>query len=277
MHHIGIVTDSTADIPPELVEEYQIHVIPNLVILDGKSLEDNKDISREEFYKRLPLLTSPPSTATASSGAYQTLYERIFQAGANRIVSIHPPNQLSGIFNAASTAAREFGERVRVWDSASITLGMGFQALAAAEAVARKASLDEVMLIIANVYRRVRVIAMLDTLEYVRRSGRVGWARARLGQLLQIKPFVEVRGGKVLSLGESRTRSKGISRLKQFLRGLGDLERLAILHTNAENDARQFLDEVKPMLPTQPLIINVTTVIGVHVGPNGLGIAAVVK
>lgn len=275
--HIGIVTDSTADIPPELTEEYQIHVVPDLIILDGKSMEDNKDISRQEFYERLPFLTNSPTTATASIGAYQTLYERIFQAGASRIISIHPPSHLSGIYNAASTAAREFGERVRVWDSGSLTLGMGFQALAAAEAVRRKANLDEVMLIIANVYRRVRVIAMLDTLEYVRRSGRVGWARARLGQLLQVKPFVEVRSGKILSLGETRTRSKGISHLMQILRGLGDLERLAILHTNAESDARRFLEELNPTLPTQPLVINVTTVIGVHVGPNGLGFAAVVK
>jgi fatty acid kinase fatty acid binding subunit len=274
---IGIVTDSTADIPPELSEEHDIHVVPDLVIMDGKSLEDNKDISREEFYTRLPYLTHPPTTATASTGAYQTLYEKIFRAGASHIISIHPPSHLSGIFNTASTAGREFGERVRVWDSGSLTLGMGFQALAAAEAAARKASLDEVMLILASAYRRVRVIAMLDTLEYVRRSGRVGWARARLGQLLQVKPFVEVRGGKILSLGETRTRSKGISRLLQLLRGLGDLERLAVLHTNAESDARQFLEDLNPTLPTHPLIINVTTVIGTHVGPNGLGFAAVVK
>ena len=123
---------------------------------------------------------------------------------------------------------------------------------------------------------RAHVIAMLDTLEYLRRSGRVSWARARLGNLLRIKPFVEVKSGGVVSLGETRTRRKGIERLHQFLNEQGSLERLAILHTNAEQDARQFLADLDFPIPANPLIVNVTTVIGTHVGPNGLGFATVV-
>ncbi len=130
--------------------------------------------------------------------------------------------------------------------------------------------------LIKDVGNRVRLIAMLDTLEYVRRSGRVSWARARLGNLFQIKPFIELRDGVVLSLGESRTRTKGSQRLKEFLYRLGSLERLAILHSNAEQDARQFLAELQLNLPIPPLVINVTTVIGNHVGPNGLGFVAVI-
>jgi DegV family protein with EDD domain len=118
---------------------------------------------------------------------------------------------------------------------------------------------------------------MLDTLEYVRRSGRVSWARAQLGNLLRVKPFLEVREGDVLRIGDARTRHKGIERLKQLLQDLGALERLAILHTNAEDDARQILDEIHPDLDTTPLVVNVTTVIGTHVGPNGLGFAAVLR
>jgi DegV family protein with EDD domain len=157
-------------------------------------------------------------------------------------------------------------------------MGLGFQVLAAAEAIAHQASISEVLSLLTEVRSRVRVVAMLDTLEYVRRSGRVSWARARLGGLLQVKPFVEVReGGKVISLGETRTRSKGITRLKELMLGMGELERLAILHTRAEADARQILNDLKNLLPFEPLIVNVTTVIGTHVGPNGLGFAAVVK
>jgi len=124
---------------------------------------------------------------------------------------------------------------------------------------------------------RVRLVAMLDTLEYIRRSGRVSWARARLGNLLQIKPFIELTDGDVRSLGESRTRTKGIHRLREFLYDLGALENLAILHTNAENDARQFVKTLQLHLSSAPLIINVTTVIGTHVGPNCLGFAVLIK
>ena len=274
---IAIVTDSTADIPDELTKSFRIHVVPNLVIMDGHSYEDGKEISRQDFYERLPAMKVPPTTSAAPFGKYRQIYYRLIKQGVQNIISIHAPAQLSGIYSAASTAAREFGERVHVLDSGQVTLGLGFQVLAAAEAVAHGATPRAILEVIDNVRRRVRVVAMLDTMEYVRRSGRVSWARARLGNLLQIKPLVELRGGQVYSMGETRTRRKGIQRLKELLKKLGDIERLAILHTNAEADARQFAEEVSSSLPTEPLVVNVTTVIGTHVGPNGLGFAAVVK
>lgn len=276
--NISVVTDSTADLPAALAEEYQIHIVPNLVVIDGLTLVDGKDISRDEFYQRLPKMKSPPTTGTASSGAYQALYQQLLDQGADQIISIHASSQLSGIYNAAHTAAQEFPEKVHVQDGQSVSMGLGFQVLAAAEAIARRASLSEILSLLTEIRKRLRLVAMLDTLEYVRRSGRVSWARARIGGLLQVKPFVAVReDGTVASLGEARTRNKGIARLKSLLLGLGDLERLAILHTSAEADARQFLAEMKLRLPTEPLIVNVTTVIGTHVGPNGLGFAAVVR
>ena len=121
-----------------------------------------------------------------------------------------PPPSLSGILNAASSAAQAFGEKVHVLDSGQVSLGLGFQVLAAAEAIYQGASLENVLRLIKDVRKRVRLVAMLDTLEYVRRSGRVSWARARLGNLLQIKPFIELREGTVFSLGETRTRTKGM-------------------------------------------------------------------
>ena len=273
---ISIVTDSTADIPVDLIENYQIEMIPNLIMIDGASLQDGIQISRQEFYDRLPWLNPPPTTATASSGAYHETYERLFRQGARTILSIHPAIKLSGILNAASSAAQAFGDKVQVLDSGQLSLGLGFQVLAAAEAVRQGASLENVLRLLKDLRQRVRLIAMLDTLEYVRRSGRVSWARARLGNLLQIKPFIELKDGTVFSLGETRTRSKGCQRLKELLHRLGNLERLAILHTNAEAEARQFLADLQLNLPSAPLVINVTTVIGNHVGPNGLGFAAVI-
>ena len=276
--NISVVTDSTADLPVALAQKYQVHIVPNLVIIDGQTLVDGKDISRDEFYQRLPAMKTPPTTGTASSGVYQTLYQELLDQGADQVVSIHTSSQLSGIYNAACIAAQEFPERVHVQDSQHLSMGVGFQVIAAAEAIARHASISEILSMLIEMRARMRLVAMLDTLEYIRRSGRVSWARARIGGLLQVKPFIEIRdGGKVASLGEARTRSKGIARLKELLLGLGDLERLAILHTSAEADARQFLAELKLRLPTEPLIVNVTTVIGAHVGPNGLGFAAVIR
>jgi len=274
---IAIVTDSTADIPDDLTQENQIHVVPNLVIIDGKPYQDGIELSRQEYYELLPFISTPPTTATASVGTYQNLYEKLIGLGAKHILSIHVSSLLSGVINAASTAAQEFGKSVHVFDSRNVTLGLGFQVLAAAEAVRNGASLETVLEVLMDIRSRARVIAMLDTLEYVRRSGRVSWARARLGNLLRLKPFVDVHEGHVLSLGEARTRRKGIERLRELLIRLGSLERLAILHTNAEDDASQFLRDLNPNLLTTPLIVNVTTAIGTHVGPNGLGFAAIVK
>jgi len=273
---VAIVTDSTCDIPPELADQLDIHVIPNIVVIDGQELEDRKDISRQEFYERLPDMKKPPTTATASSGAYQELYEKLLHRGFENIVSVHASSQLSGICNAANAAAQGFGKRVHVIDSQNVTLGLGFQVIAAAKDAASGKSLEEILATLESMRPRSHVIAMLDTLEYLRRSGRVSWARARLGNLLRIKPFVEVQAGGVVSLGETRTRRKGIERLHHFLIAQGRLEQLAILHTNAEQDARQFLSDLDFQIPANPLIVNVTTVIGTHVGPNGLGFATVV-
>jgi DegV family protein with EDD domain len=277
MTEIAIVTDSTADLPAEIVRAHQIRVVPNFLIMDGESLEDGVTISRQEFYDRLPVLKTPPTTATPSSGVYQALYDELLQAGAKSIISLHAPSRLSGIYNAARLGASSFGERVRVLDGGQLSMGTGFQVMLMAEAARRGASLEQILGLLETAQKRISVIAMLDTLEYVRRSGRVSWARARLGELLQVKPFVEVRSGEVFSRGETRTRRKGIERLKEFLSKLHPFERLAILHTNAEDEAQKFAAELPYPLTEPAMIVNVTPVIGTHVGPNGLGFAALSK
>lgn len=273
---IAIVTDSTSDIPPDVADEYHIQLVPAILNIGGKTLEDGPGISRREFYERLPGMQPLPTTSSPSVGSILTLYQETFRQGADRIVSLHPPAALSGIYNAARLAAQPFGDRVRVLDGGSVTLGLGFQAMAASEVAQDGASLEETVAHVEDVRRRTNLTAMLDTLEYVRRSGRVSWAKAALGALLNIKPFIGVRDGVVLRLGETRTRMKGVQRLRELLYELGPLDRLAILHTNIEDEARQFLSSLVMKIPTSPLIINVTTVIGTHVGPNGLGFVAVV-
>lgn len=274
MNHIGLVTDSTADLPDNLIEEHQIQVVPNIMIINGQSVVDGQGMSRTDFYNQLPEMKILPTTATASPGRYQEVYEKLFQNGASQIISIHASSLLSGIFNAASSAASYFNNRVQVIDSHQVTLGLGFQVLAAAEAIKKGASLESIIKQIEKVRQRVRVIAMIDTLEYIRRSGRVSWAKARIGDLLSLKAFLEIRDGTAVSLGTARTRQKGIEYLIKLFKKIGALERMAILHTNAEADANQFLEAVNPERTIPAFIVNITTIIGTHVGPRGLGFVA---
>ena len=271
---IALVTDSACDIPYEMARNHQINVVPNILVIEGKSVEDDEKFSRQKFYEELPDMVTFPTTSTASAGRYQAVYQNLLDSGFEQIVSIHVSHHLSGIFNAASTAAQSFAGQVHVVDSLQVTLGLGFQVLEAAEAITDGASLDSVLALLNQIQGRVRLIAMLDTLEYIRRSGRVSWARASLGTLLNLKPFIEVKDGLAISLGEVRTRRKGIARLEKLMQTARPLKRFALLHTNAEDDARQILEAYAPQMATQPLLVNVTTVIGAHVGPNGLGFVA---
>jgi DegV family protein with EDD domain len=215
-----------------------------------------------------------PTTSTASIGTYQALYEQLFDDGYDRIISIHVSQILSGIFNAASTAAQPLEGRVIVIDSQQVSLGLGFQLLEAAEAIAQGMPTESIVTLLERVRKRIKLVAMLDTLEFIRRSGRVSWAKARIGALLNLKPFVEVKDGNVNSLGEVRTRKKGKARLLGMMQSPKPLNRLGMLHTNAEEDARILLASLAPKMGSVPLVVNVTTAIGAHVGPNGLGFVA---
>ena len=275
--NIAIVTDSTADVPADLAEHLHIHVIPAILMQGEQSFEDGEGFSREEFYEQLPSMDPLPTTGTPSAGTFESLYQKLFDQGTSEIISIHVASSLSSIYSTAHTAAQSFGGRVHVVDSESLSLGFGWQVIAAAEAATHNSSVPEIIAIINHTRQNMRLFAMLDTLEYVHRSGRVGWARARIGSLLRIKPFIEVRDGQVLSLGQTRTRRKGIARLRSLLLEQDPFERLAILHTNAEAEAIDFLKHLNLETPENPLVVNVTTIIGTHVGPNALGFSVVLK
>jgi DegV family protein with EDD domain len=271
---IAIVTDSTSDIPADLARENDIQVIPAILVINGQSLEDGGGISREDLYRQLPSLKVSPSTAAPSSGTFQQIYEQLLKRGADQVISIHVSSLLSGMYNTALVAAKGFGKRVHVIDSRHVSLGLGFQVLAAARATAIGKTLIEIQNIVNEIRSRTHLVAMLDTLEYAHRSGRISWARSNLTSLLQIKPFLGIADGKVIRMGETRTRQKGIQRLYQMLTTYDQLDQLAVLHTNAEVEAIQVVKHFKSMVKHKPLIINVTSIIGVHVGPNGLGFVA---
>ncbi len=276
---IGIVTDSTADLPAYLIEQHHIQVVPAIVVMEGEEYEDGIAISREEFYNRLPSLHTPPTTAAPSIGDFAAPYDTLLTNGCAHILSIHAASQLTTIINAARQAAQEFPHKVTCIDSESLSLGLGFQVLAAAEE--SESGLQSAMEAIESTKRRLQVIAALDTMEYLKRSGRVPGTVAALGGLLSIKPMIELKDGEVKAIGAVRTTKQADERVLNFLLGIGDMDRLAVLHTNAEPRAKQLLAElmnrVRKSIPRDILFVNVTSVIGTHVGPNGLGFAAVRK
>jgi DegV family protein with EDD domain len=271
---IRILTDSTSDLLESVVREHQIEVIPSTLVVDGISYADGAGLSRHEFYERMPSMKTPPTTAAPAIGEFETRYEAMLQA-CDQIYSIHPAASLTGTADIARAAAQNFAGRVHVIDGQSLSLGTGFQVLAAAEAAANGATQAQVEQAIHETRARLKVIALFDTLEYLRRSGRVSWARATIGGLLNLKPMVELVEGRVESLGASRTYHHGIERIAEMLNEQGPLQRLALLHTNAEDEARKLLALAKHTPQIPPFFVNVTTVIGAHVGPHAIGFVAV--
>jgi DegV family protein with EDD domain len=275
----GIVTDSTCDLPQYIVEEYGIEVVPSILIVEGKEYPDGAGFVRDEFYKRLPELKTQATTATPSIGDFARCYQKLFDKGGDHIISIHAAGTLTTIVNTARQAAQEFGGRVTVLDSLSLSLGLGFQVLAAAENI--EMGLEAALAAIESTRRRLQLFAVLDSMEYVRRSGRIPGTMALLGSLLSIKPLIEVSGGQVRAISIVRTTRQANERISALLKSVGKLERLAILHTGAEARARELLSkamqEISQSLPRDILMINATPVIGTHIGPNGLGFAAIRK
>lgn len=279
MSRVRIVTDSTSDVPPEVAERLQITVLPAYIQIGNRSYRDGPQaggISREEFYAQLPTMQIVPTTAVPPSHEFAAAYRSLI-GEADEVVAIVLSATLSGMHNVAHLGAQEVAElKIHVVDSGQVTMGLGWMAIAAAEAAASGKGAQEILALVEDMKNRVRVYAMLDTLEYLRRSGRVSWARARAAQILRIKPIMDVALGKVRSVGQTRTRRQAIERLVELTRAMGPLERLAILHT-CTPEVEEFRRRLAGLCaPGQVLTVPVTTIIGAHVGPRGLGVAAVI-
>ena len=220
---LGIVTDSTSDLPKYLIDQHELEVVPSILVIDGKEYADGIGISREDFYKRFPSFQTQPTTAAPSIGEFSTRYDSLFARGCDHVLSIHAAGPLTTIINSARQAAYDFTDKITIVDSLSISLGLGFQVLAAAEAAedGLQAALDT----IESTRKRLHVFAALDTMENLRRSGRVPGAVAALGSLLSIKPMIELTNGEVKTIGAVRTTKQGNERMLKFLLEGGELER----------------------------------------------------
>jgi DegV family protein with EDD domain len=270
---IAVVTDSIADIPPEEQEALKIRVVPAILTLDGKTYLDGKDLSREEFYLRMPDLDEPPTTAAPSPLAFEEVYEELFQSGFERILSIHVAGNFSGMLNSVQQATQRFGDRVQVFDSHQLSLAQGFQVIEAATSALAGQPFQSVLDAAQRAREKVRIIAMMDTFEYLKRSGRVSWLRAGMGELLDLKLLVRVVQGVVERIGVTRTRRKAINQLLSIGEAWRPLSRVAVLHSALPEEAHKLAGQIHNWSVHPPLVVDVNTAIGVHVGPRAIGLA----
>lgn len=275
---IKIVTDSTCDLPISIVQEYDIRVIPCYVNMNGKSYLDGIDLSREFFFKSLPTANPLPTTSAPGMDAFINEYQRIADEGADGIISIHISETLSNINNVAKIAAEAF-ERipVRVIDSGQLSMGLGLLALVGAKFAKQGASLEEVESEILAKKPLTNAFAQLDTLDYLRRSGRLSAAIHGIGNLLELKPITKMTNG-FSGVEMKRTRKKAHQRFLEIAQELGPAEIVGIIHADAFQNALVVREELRTIWPDiEPIISYVTPAIGAHVGPGTICIASIQK
>lgn len=269
MSSIAVVTDSTASLPPHLRDQSGVRVVPIHVIVDGVTHLDGVDITSEEV---VVALVGHKSVSTAKSTPHQFLeaYTQAAAAGAESIVSVHLSSSLSGTYDAARLAARDSDIPVEVVDSRSIGMGLGFAALSAARAVAGGADLATAAEVARCTGSDSRVLFYVDTLEYLRRGGRIGKASAWMGSALRVKPLLHVVDGEVAPLEKSRTATRALGRLFDLaVEAAGERSvQVAVQHFDALARAEEMAGRLNEALGTPVVIADVGPVMGVHVGPG---------
>lgn len=276
---IRIVSDSTCDIPEETAAEYGITVIPAYVNIGDASYLDGVELSRSDFYAILPDLHSPPTTAAPSPGSFTESYNRLADEGATEILSIHVAASLSAMLNAARVGADATDAvKVTLFDSQQVTMGLGLLAISAAQDAADGCTMEEIVARLEKRVKRTYVLGMLDTLEYLRRSGRVNWAQFGIGTVLRIKPLVKVHLGEVDMADKVRSSKRAMQRFLALAGELGPLETASLLYIGADDEKLQsFREQTKLLVPAgrPPLEVELTPALGAHIGPGGLGIACI--
>jgi DegV family protein with EDD domain len=276
---IRIVTDSTCDLPSEIISRYGIHVVPLYINTGRQGYLDGIDITREEFYERLPTFPEHPTTAVPSIERFRAAYNTLADEGATEVLSIHISLALSAVMDVARIAAEKTTSvPVIVIDSQQLSLGTGFLVQTAGEMAAAGSSISEIQVALQSQIQRSHVFAALDTVEYLKRSGRMNKYLASFATLLQIKPILTMFNGKP-GTERVRTRDRAIKRLVEMLSALGRLERVAIVHTHASLERLAELRTLAAsLLPGGDIITqDITPVIGAHIGPGALGFAVVVE
>lgn len=279
---VGIVTDSSCDLPADTATRLGIEIVPLSIRFGDEELVDREELSTDEFWARCAASAELPSTAAPSPGRFATAYRRLAERGCREIVTINLSAALSATMRSAELGAAEVaddGIAVEVIDSRTVSLGLGTIVIAAAEAArdglpgGGTADAAGIAAYVGDLIGRTRVYGALDTLDNLKKGGRIGGAKALLATALSIKPLIEVRDGVVEQSGKQRTRTKALRFLVDAVaqRG-GQLDHLAVLHANC-SDVDAFVEQLRPHASGDIVVGQIGPVVGAHAGPGTIGVA----
>lgn len=277
---IRILADSACDVPAELAARLGICVVPVYINIGDKGYLDEVELTRREFFQNLPHYEQFPTTAAPAIDSFTKAYEQLAAEGATEIVSVHIAANLSNTFNAARLGAQPVeSAAISLWDSQQLAMGAGLQAIAAAEAALEGQTKDQILALLAEKRAKTRIYAMLDTLEFLRRSGRVNWAQFGLGTMLRIKPIVQVYAGEVSIAERIRTTRRALPRLIELVEEQGPIERIAVLYAGSLPPAEELREQAAHLFAPdeETIFMEITPAIGAHTGPGAVGLAFISK
>ncbi len=277
---IRVVVDSTADIPPARARELGIQVVPLTVQFGDQTFRDGVDLDGAAFYRKLTSTPVMPTTSTPPPAHFEEAYRSIVRDGSTGILAMHISSSLSGTYSASMTAAEtvtaDTGVPIAVIDSRQVSAGFGLPAEIVAAEAREGRSLEELRVHAEDLCSRMRLVAVLDTLEFLQRGGRIGRAQALLGTLLNVKPLLEVRDGQVLPLEKVRTRGKALERIAQIISKLGELEAVSVAASD-EAICSQLTATAHTFWNGPVEQFSLGPVVGTHAGPGAGGLAVIVR
>lgn len=271
---VRVVTDSACDLPDDTAAEHGVEVVPLSIRFGDEEYVDRRDLTPEAFYAKLAASPVLPETAAPSPGAFETAFRKLLDEGADAVVCANLSAGVSATMQSAQAAANAIGSAadIRVIDTRSVSWGLGSQVLAAARAAAGGAGADEVVAVVEEMIPRTRIYCTVDTLEHLKKGGRIGNAQALLGTLLSIKPVIDVSSGVVEEAGKPRTRSKALRFLADKVAQHPRVENLAVMHGCAP-DVEQFLELLAPICARDTIHVGeIGATIGAHAGPRVMGV-----
>lgn len=276
---IRIVTDSSCDLPTEIAAEHRIAVVPLTIRFGDEEFIDGVNLSGDDFWARVEQAEALPETATPSVGRFGETYRDLVSEGADGIVVVCISEKMSGTAGSARLAAEQVtaGVPITVVDSETVTLGLGFAAIAAAERAATGAGVDAVAETARDTASRTDIFAVLDTLDHLHRGGRIGGAQAFIGDVLKVKPLIKVENGEVAAAGRTRTRKRAVAAILDHVTAISPkAERLGIFHSGS-TELETIVDHVTEISPTPPVVTRLGPVVGTHTGPGVLGVVSLLR
>jgi len=273
-NRVRIVTDSACDLPQSVADAFAIEIVPLTIRIDGQEYVDRHDLTVAEFWAKCAASATLPETAAPAPGQFEQTYRQLAADGATSVVTISLSGALSATMQSAELAAREVAELipVTVIDSRSATLGLGAIVASCARMAAAGATHDEVVGHARDLSGRTHVWGALDTLDNLKKGGRIGGAKALLASALAIKPIIEVRDGKVEQGGKQRTRSKALAFLVDKVAAVDDLDSLFVMHADCR-DIDQFVEMLHPHVDGEIVVGDIGPVVGSHAGRGTIGVA----